>query len=212
MTKNNNQSLLISYLIMRRLIGILGISLPVVLIIGLGIKGSENAFQDSISDYYHTPMRDFFVGILCGIGLFLFSYKGYIDKDSRYKYKDNIAGNIACILALLVAFCPTSGTVVGKIHLISAGLFLLTLAFFSLYLFTKGETDTKRKRRRTRIYKWCGSIIIACVVFLILYFIIPDSYLTGLSKCKPILILEIVALWAFGISWITKGKLFWEDI
>lgn len=196
---------------MRRLIGILGISLPFVLIFGLGVFGNEEPFQDSISDYYHTGMRDYFVGILCGIGLFLFSYKGYVDHEEKYKYKDNIVGNIACVLALLVAFCPTSGTFIGKIHLVSAGLFLLTLAIFSLFLFTKGDTDTQRKRRRKRIYIWCGSIIVACVALLILYFIIPDSYLTEISKCKPILILEIVALWAFGISWITKGKLFWDD-
>lgn len=62
-----------------------------------------------------------------------------------------------------------------------------------------------------RIYRRCESIIVACVGFLILYFILPDSYTNYLPHCKPILMLETVALWAFGTSWITKGKLFWDD-
>lgn len=211
MANNEKQSLIISYLIMRRLIGILGILLPIILVLGMWILGKENIFQDSISKYYHTDMRDFFVGIMCCVGLFLFSYKGYVDEKEKYKNKDNMLGNIACIFVLLVAFCPTGDTLIGRIHLISAALFLLCLAIFSLILFTKGKSDTRQKRRRKRIYKVCGYIILICLLLLILYFTPLTKYIPDISHCKPILILEALSLWAFGFSWITKGKWFWED-
>jgi hypothetical protein len=205
------QSMILHYLHIRRLIGALGFLLPVILILGMWILGEEEVFQGSISKYYHTRMGDFFVGILCMVALFLFSYKGLDDKKERYKIKDNILGNIACILALLVAFCPTGNTLIGTIHLISAGTFLFCLAMFSLVIFTKGDSDTRQQRRRKRIYRSCGIIILACLLLLILYFTPLMNILPDISFIKPILILEIVSLWAFGISWITKGKLFWED-
>jgi len=211
MANNEKQSLIISYLIMRRLIGILGIILPIILVLGMWILGEQNIFQDSISKYYHTAMGDFFVGIMCCVGLFLFSYKGYINKDEKYKFKDNLLGNSSCFLALIVAFCPTSDSCIGRTHLVCAWLFLLTLAIFSLFLFTKGRSDTRQRRRRKRIYRVCGIIIMVCLLLLIVYFTPLMNYLPDISFIKPILILEVVALWAFGISWITKGKWFWED-
>lgn len=211
MKNNNKQSLIIHYLLIRRLIGVLGIILPVILVLGMWILGEEEVFQGSISKYYHTRMGDFFVGIMCMVALFLYSYKGFIDEKEKYKYKDNILGNIACVLALLVAFCPTGDTLIGKIHLISAATFLLCLAIFSLVIFTKGDSDTRQQRRRKRIYRSCGIIILLCLLLLILYFTPLKNILPDISFIKPILILEVISLWAFGISWITKGKLFWED-
>jgi len=68
-------ALIISYLSLRKAIGFLGILLPFVLYFGaLIIFGT--GLQTSISGYYHTGMRDVYVGTLCVIGFFLFSYKG----------------------------------------------------------------------------------------------------------------------------------------
>jgi hypothetical protein len=212
MDNNNKQNPhLISYLSMRRAIGILGISLPLVLIIGSFIKSESPAFQDSISAYYHTGMRDYFVGILCATALFLFSYKGYVNEKEQYKYKDNVAGNLAAIFALLVAFCPTSDSLAGKIHIIAAGLFLLTLACFSFFLFTKGTSSTTQKRRRKRVYRSCGIIIASSVILLILYFAFLKDLLPGLQTIKPVLLLETIALIAFGTSWLIKGKFLLKD-
>ena len=212
MDNNNNQNPhLISYLSMRRAIGILGISLPFVLIIGAFIKAEPQALQDSISDYYHTGMRDYFVGILCAVALFLFSYKGYVNEKEKYKFKDNIAGNLAAIFALLVAFCPTSGSLIGKIHLVSAGLFLLTLSYFSFFLFTKGTSDTVQKRRRKRVYRSCGIIIAGALLLLILYFAFLKELFPCIQNIKPVLLLETVALIAFGTSWLIKGKFLLKD-
>jgi hypothetical protein len=53
---------------------------------------------------YHTDMLNIFVGLLCAITLFLFTYTGY---DST----DETAGNIGCIFPLGMAFFPTSYSV-----------------------------------------------------------------------------------------------------
>ena len=73
MSPNREKSLIISYLAMRRLTGILGISLPFIVILG-GLSQSDPGLQGSISGYYYTNMRDLFVGILSGVALFLLSY------------------------------------------------------------------------------------------------------------------------------------------
>jgi len=76
MLESQNKNLIISYLAMRRLIGILGIALPIIVVAG-GFIQDGTAIQGSISGYYYTNMHDFFIGILCGVTLFLLSYKGY---------------------------------------------------------------------------------------------------------------------------------------
>ncbi len=84
--------LVISYLTLRKAIGYLGTALPFVLSIG-GMLIYSLAIQGSLSSYYHTGMRDVFVGTLCAIGIFLFAYKGY-------EQQDNLAGNLAGICAV----------------------------------------------------------------------------------------------------------------
>ncbi|MHC1705386.1 MAG: hypothetical protein AB9846_15880 [Tenuifilaceae bacterium] len=59
LNKGNN-SIIISYKALRRLIGILGILLPVICIIG-GFWFAKDPVQQSISLYYYTNMRDFLV-------------------------------------------------------------------------------------------------------------------------------------------------------
>ena len=89
--ENANESkstLVISYLILRKTLGILGLSFPFILAIGACILGGYG-IQSSVSSYYYTNMRDIFAGILFAIGLFLFSYRGY---DLR----DDLVGDLAC--------------------------------------------------------------------------------------------------------------------
>ena len=61
----------------------------------------QNGFVilDSISNYYYTNMRDFFVGLLFAISLFLISYTGY-------EKIDNIVGNISGLFALEINNVP----------------------------------------------------------------------------------------------------------
>src|SRR5277367_4539977 len=99
----NNESLLISYLSLRKAVGVIGVSLPVVLVLGNCLLFHATSIDDSISHYYYTCMRGVLVGSLWAIGVFLMSYRGY-------EKRDEIAGRLACVFALGVALLPTART------------------------------------------------------------------------------------------------------
>ena len=201
--RQNPRTMVISYLSLRIAVGILGIAFPIIMAAGYWIADGEG-IRTSISSYYHTGMRDLFVGILCAVALFLFSYIGY-------EKKDNVAGDLAAIFALGVAFFPVSSGLVGTIHLISAVLFFLLLAFFSLFLFTKGDPNpTRQKRKRNKLYRICGYVILGAILIVLIYSIFPGLYY-AISGMKPTFWLETIALWAFGISWLTKGNVLFRD-
>lgn len=201
----NKHRLLITYLHLRQVIGLLAISLPFILLIGNLLLFNQSAIEPSISDYYYTEMRDVFVGILFAFGIFLFSYKGH-------EPKDNIAGNLACAFAIGVALFPTSqgaGTLTGYIHASSAALFFLTLSYFSLRLFTKTDANrapSAKKKLRNKIYRSCGYTILVAMGLVVIYFVLPSSAQNTLAPYKPIFFLETLMIFAFGISWFTKGR------
>ncbi|MFC3812556.1 hypothetical protein [Lacihabitans lacunae] len=212
----NNDNQLISFLWIRRGIGFMGIALPMILFIGTYIGTDCKYVLPSISDYYHTNMHDFFVGILCVIAIFLFTYRGY---DA----KDNLAANLGSLFALGVAFFPTSrlqnactqacNYEFSTLHLISATAFFVILAYFALVLFPKTDprkTPSPQKLKRNKIFRTCGIIIVVCIVLLFAYFIVNRKGNLNLN-IPVIFILESIALWAFGISWIIKGELILED-
>jgi hypothetical protein len=144
------------------------------------------------------------VGVLCTIAWFLFTYRGY-DR------KDDIAGNLACLFALGVAFFPGIGTTFDKaVHFVSATAFFLVLSYFSAFLFTKSVgSPTPEKRVRNRIYISCGVGIFLCLALIGVYYWQLTN--TALAPLKPVFWLEALALWAFGISWFVKGETLWKD-
>jgi hypothetical protein len=202
-SQDPDQSLVISYLSLRRLIGVLGMALPVVVMVwGWTICGCTSVLP-SISDYYSLRTRDAFVGILGAIACFLFTYRGF-DDDNRY-------GNVAALFAVAVAFFPNSGTPLERtVHFSSAVGLLLVLAYFSLKIFTKSAGQpTAQKLIRNRVYTVCGGLILGCVVLIGLYkSVLADSQL---ALWHPVFWLETLALWAFGFSWLVKGETLWRD-
>jgi hypothetical protein len=218
MSSVQNRNFIISFLAMRRLIGILGISLPIIVVIG-GFLQSGSVLQGSISGYYYTNMRDFFVGLLCVVSLFLMSYKGYEEIDI-------LVANLSGIFALGMVVFPTSmfcGQVVKVgifllddniseyIHLSFGTLFFLALSFNSIFLFTRRHPGVlgREKRRRNMIYRFCGIVMLLAIVCITIYTLfLRDTYL---SKYYPVLIFESIALFAFGISWLVKGHTLFKD-
>jgi hypothetical protein len=207
----SKNALIFSYLTLRKAIGVLGTSLPFVLSLGaLVLFGT--GIQGSVSGYYHTGMRDVFVGVLCVIGFFLLSYRGYNGAD-------DIVGDLGCLFAVGVALFPTTPSnaassgvrIIGYVHFVFAVLFLLTLIYFSLFLFTKTEADpnqspTPRKLQRNRVYKACGYTMLLCIVLIAIYYRLPDELASPIEGYKPVFWLESIAVVAFGISWLTKGE------
>ncbi len=229
---------ILSYLALRRAIGFLGAMLPWVLWLGACLI-SRTELQDSISSYYYTEMRNVFVGTLCAIGVFLLCYKGYGCADA-------VASRLGGLFAICTALFPTAPdgippTVgekwIGCIHLIFAALFFITLAYMSLFLFTKTHREQpkisitayvsifrsnqkrfdqtripgKEKLKRNLVYYSCGVIMLVCILVIGLYYGFFDK--NGVSGESSTLVfwLEAAAVFAFGISWLIKGETLLKD-
>ncbi len=218
MSTTRERSLIISYLEMRRLIGILGTSLPFIVVLG-GVVQGEPGFQGSISGYYYTSMRDLLVGILSGVALFLLSYKGY-------EKIDDIVANLSGIFALGLIFFPAAtysghtvrvgmflinDSISEPIHAAFGALFFLALSYNSVFLFTRRHPGPmgREKKRRNVIYRSCGIVMTLATVCIGVYSLFLRE--TRLAAINPVLILESVALIAFGISWLVKGNTLFKD-
>ncbi|MEZ6091501.1 MAG: hypothetical protein R3C05_26500 [Pirellulaceae bacterium] len=133
--------LVVSYVTIRRAIGVAGFCLPVVLLVGGWMLGIP--IQENMSSYYHTSLRDIFVGTLCAIGVFLFCYRGY---DRIENWTANLGGASALGIALFPLDYKSDPLVQkslsGYLHSFSGGIFFLTLAFYSLYHFPR---DSQRE-------------------------------------------------------------------
>ncbi len=211
--------------LIRRIVGFLGMAMPVVLAIWGFFILHGWYIQGSLSDYYSLRTRDAFVGILFVISWLLFTYKGY-------EKLDGIAGKLAWIFALGVALFPNSGCGWERIiHFTSATCLFVVLACMSLFLFTKSKksppgfkntvksfrfgalpTDksvTFRKKKRNGVYVACGIVILTCILLLGLYMWLGQH--TVIKDWNPVFWLEWVMIWAFGFSWLVKGETLWKD-
>jgi len=92
-----------SYLLIRTIVGVIGILLPFVFILGEALFLDAGVHvRGSISAYYHTSMRDIFVGSLCVVGLLLATYMA-----GQRKRPDWWLSLVAGIAVLGVVFFPT---------------------------------------------------------------------------------------------------------
>ena len=119
MWSRKRSTLDVSYLNLRRCIGVLGIALPFILRIGSAIFPPD---PYSVSAYYYSAMRNILVASLCVLGIFLLTYRGYDKLDSRIT-------NVCGAATIGVALFPTSNpgfkpTWVGHVHPIVAGIAL----------------------------------------------------------------------------------------
>jgi hypothetical protein len=195
-----------SYLSLRKAVGWIGILLPFVLVLGHLIIFGGDRLLANMSVYYHTGMRDLFVGAICAIALFLFFYRGY----DRW---DNISANLAGFFALGVAFFPTveegPWDWVAQVHFYSAACFLVTLALISIFLFTRGENyPTAMKKKRNLVYRVCGIVMLTALTAIEVFFLFFDG---KNSDTRFVLFAETVTLIAFGISWLAKGGTIYPD-
>lgn len=229
----NQKHFVVSYITLRKFIGIIGIALPIVLSIGGLMYCGELLI--SISDYYHTPMRNVLVGALCAVAFFMLAYKGR--KTSIWWLRENLFTNIGAIFALCTAFFPTvnhckiecaipitySSSLVyifGWIHNISAVLFFLILAYFPLVLFKEKEqliycgNNLINVKKRNLIFKLCGYLILICIILTMIFFLYATlNNLSCIEKQRYDLVFwtEFIGLCTFGVSWLIKGQVCWKD-
>ena len=217
MLKNNNNSLIVSYLTLRKLIGILGMLLPFACLLG-GSLLQNKPIMDSISAYYHSNMRDILTGLLVGVSLFLITYKGYKLRDRLVAIVSGIAGLGIAIFPCESRIDPSSAVGVFQltapiaeyIHYGWSALFFILLGINSYFLFTLGDKEnwTKSKSIRNGIYRVCGLVIFVSLLTLaILGLTLGDKLLLT----SWTLVFETIMLLAFGISWIVKGETLFAD-
>jgi len=223
MTGSIQSPQLISHITLRKLLGTLGVLMPFILVFGVfflktlfNIPGhaDDQILQPSISHYYYTAMGDVFVAILASFGLFLFTYRGYTSENPMKR--DNLFTTAAGVCAIVVALFPATPvvsdhSVSGTIHLIAAAAFFVILAYISYFLFTLSDKTPKsmgdRKQSRNLIYRGCALVMLACLLILGYCFIAdPQDW-----PPNTVFIFETIALWAFGISWLTKGEAIMGD-
>jgi hypothetical protein len=213
----STRTLVVSYLSIRRGIGMIGFALPLILgPIGWLFFGIE--IQDNMSSYYHTALRDVFVGALCAIGIFLYCYEGY-------DWIESWTGNLGCISALGVALFPLDPnsdplyqrSIVGYLHTFFGGAFFLTLAFYSLYHFPRRPDPnaeiSSRDAERNFVYRSSGIVILLSMLMMGAYlFAIPPELKAICNDYNLLFWLEWIAVWAFASAWLTKGHAIFAEI
>ena len=206
-----------SYLLMRVVIGVVGILLPIVIVVGdVVLDSDDDDFRASISAYYHSGVRDVFVAGLAVTAFFLLTYKVFEVN------LDNTLSMAAGLGALGVALLPTSlpdgvdGLTplqdwlgegpTATLHFYSAVLFIGSLGVLSFWFgFREGNRAREGRRahrspRFWRVFHWSCAAVIGMAV---LYMLVTKGFKVGDSH--SLLIGETLAIWAFGASWLMKG-------
>jgi hypothetical protein len=213
-----NKSMILSFKALRRLIGILGMTLPLICFLGGLLFGGE-CLRQSISIYYYSNVRDFFVGLMLGMSFFMMTYMGYQRIDTIANLAAGVAGiGVGLFPCLLdapdapVGFFQLRQGCSNVVHIVCAGAFFVILALSSLFLFTRTSKDrapTERKRKRNVVYIVCGCVMIATLVALVLIMRFLDDQIQ--ERTKAVFIAETILLEAFGISWLVKGETILRD-
>lgn len=221
LSEKAHNDLVLSFLAVRRAIGVLGFFLPTAL---LAYGLASGTLLPSLSAAYYSPMREVFVGTLIALAVFLWSYEGFRPNAGEV-ISDKATARVAAVSAALVALAPTlkSGETVeavtfpdctllqcilgpdlsARLHFVAAATFFAALAVYCLVLFVRGKVDSPEKRGSNRIYRLCGWLIVISIVATGLL------YLTGLDQrlavLRPVFWLETVATFSFATSWMVKG-------
>lgn len=183
---------------LRATIGWLGMLLPWIVVLLIGY------IPDSISATWYTNACTVFMIILGSASFLLISYKGYEPIDDILLTCSGISGLGICLFPCSITYAHEKvGTflidnqVSNTLHLIFAVMFFGLLAYNSIFLFTKGAGDvTKNKKIRNIIFRICGVGMLA-------------SFLLLLLPIKNVVwVVETVALFFFGISFLTKANIY----
>jgi hypothetical protein len=213
---------------LRKLVGTLGMILPVSLVLFLQIDTRFDSVLPSISHYYYTRAYGVFVICVSLLAIFLLVYKGEGLMDY---YLSSLAGFSALCVVLFPTgnLCGLEGGRFDNVtvtiltnsafrsgfHYLSAAIFLGSLAMMSLCLFTRSDTPPskrpKSKRIRNRIYRVCAGIMFLAMIVILLGNI-SDTVIDSsfYNKYSLTFWMEALAVEAFGVSWIVKGRI-WPD-
>jgi hypothetical protein len=220
-----------SYMWIRTVVGLIGLLLPTSLLAGDDIfMRGHAAARGSMSAYYHTSMRDLFVGSLAVIGILLITYMFGIFKAEFW------TSLIAGVALIVVAGFPTSRdrqglpdnapycgdpvprppgctdlmervgeTKVATIHAWAAGIALVALGVTAI-LFALSE----RRRGNLRMFLFEGTC--GLIIFTALGVVASGSlwsYRIPVFDVTPLFFGEVVTVVAFAAGWLMLAWDFW---
>jgi hypothetical protein len=87
------------------------------------------------------------------------------------------------------------------VHFVSATIFILCLAAIA-FLFAYREKRYENDTRMAVVQRICGWAIIAAIVWVGLGF----AFDLQIWELTPLYVGEVVSVWAFGVSWLLKGR------
>lgn len=207
----------------QRTIGILGMLLPALLMGFLYLDTCHFGALESISHYYYTRVNSILILVVGFLAFFLLIYKG---KDPIDFYL-SVAASIGALCLLLFPtgnvsdnFEDIGGVVVTQLadsegrkifHYCSAALFFLSLSYMSLFIFTRSSHPpaerSRNKKIRNLIYRVCGIVMLVALLVILIGWMVdrknPSTEYNTLTFW-----MEVVAVEAFGFSWLTKSELF----
>jgi hypothetical protein len=189
----------LSYRNMRAIIGYVGLTLPVVLLLAGIVDGH---IEGSISAYYYTKVGNVFTGALCVIGIFLLAYR------LTSWAIDNVATTLAGVAALGVAFfhaAPQNATLnqlrLANVHLTCAATLFILLGLISLFIFPYGDI-LPNERWRANWYRAFGVMILLSIALMPTLSWLASSFY---NSDHVFFILETICVMAFAVSFILKG-------
>jgi hypothetical protein len=212
---------------MRTAVGVAGCMLPTAMLIGEPtVAGGSLHFRSSLSAYYHSSMRDVFVGFLSIIGFLLIMYLW-----GRFRAWDFVLSTLAGLAAFGVALFPTSrpgqGDVeascdnitrpiaasctalqerlgehtVATIHAVFATAFITLLLFISaLYAYRAWRLDSQP---RMAMFHLLCTVVIALSAAWALFGV--GSHQGSLGDLTPTYLGEVGAVYGFSVSWLANG-------
>jgi hypothetical protein len=197
----------VTYTSLRTGLGIIALAFPLILLFAGWAKPVPD--HSSFCSYYHSYMRDFFVGGLFALGSFMYLYKGF-------SWQENYALNVAGILAILIAVVPTdlksappiAESLRSQVHTMFSIAFLLTIGY--VCVFRSADTlPLLRPGSRANVYYYSYKLLGLCMVAtpLAVY-----SYAHWKQRSVPrdqrivTFYVEVAAVWAFGFYWLLKTK------
>jgi hypothetical protein len=211
-----------AYLWMRLGVGALGVVLPLALIVLDKVVFNGYPFvRGSMSAYYYSGMREFFVGAIFGSGAFLLAYK--VSEVSL----DNTASIAAGICAWFIAIFPTGRPALAEhskpprlplnplqdligerwtiwIHYTASAGFIICLAVVGV-LFGVREGKLPSVPGKLPPAFWRGfHFTCAFVMGLGALWILITSLTHGGPRWSTLLG-EWVCTWAWALSWLFKG-------
>jgi hypothetical protein len=214
---SDSRDILISYLNLRAALGLSAIALP-ILVWGIGLMNGVQ-IKTSISAYYHLPpTRDIFVAILCAIGVFLFTYKGYSDET----WLNRALG----VAAIGVGMCPTGykgmssdlyTSILAILHNICAFVLFSGMALLVSYSFPKNQSKSSKlplgqQKTNSFLYRLCGLVIIGFGGFYLIRALWYWLNRQKLPSDPTLFYVEFASILAFGFAWLFKSHLIYRLI